>query len=91
MNKPIHIPPHTLQNLFDREIDRQEVERTIVQPEYVVSGYAGRQVYMRRYHDKILGQEMLLRVIAEETRDEQVIVTVYKTSQIERYLKGLQK
>ena len=63
----------------------------MAQPEYIVSGHEGRQVYMRRYHDKILGQEMLLRVIAEETEGEQVIVPVYKTSQIERYLKGLSK
>jgi hypothetical protein len=30
---------------------------------------------------------MLLRVVVEETRDERVIVTAYKTSQIAKYLK----
>ena len=91
MNKHIRIPPHTIQNLFDREIDRQEVERALAQPEYSVPGYEGRQVYMRRYQDKILGLEMLLRIVVEETEDELVVVTVYKTSQIGRYLKGLSK
>ena len=42
---------------------------------------------MRRYHDTVLDQEMLLRVIIEETDSELIVVTAYKTSQIGRYLK----
>lgn len=45
---------------------------------------------MRRYQDKTLEQEMLLRVIVEETENDRVVVSVYKTSRIQRYLKGLQ-
>ena len=89
--KPLRIPPHTVKNFQEREITRDEVERTLAQPESVVPGYDARQVYMRRYHDKILEQEMLLRVVVEETETERVVVTVYKTSHIERYLKGLRK
>jgi hypothetical protein len=44
---------------------------------------------MRRYFDRSLHQEMLMRMIVEETTDEIVVVTLYKTSQIEKYLKGL--
>ena len=44
---------------------------------------------MRRYFDALLQQEMLLRIVVEETEDETVVVTLYKTSQIDRYLKGL--
>jgi len=42
---------------------------------------------MRVYFDPVLQKEMLLRVVVEETADELVVVTVYKTSQIDRYLK----
>jgi hypothetical protein len=87
--KPVRILPHAIQNLRDRGILLEEVERTIEKPEFIVAGYDERQVYMRRYHDATLDQEMLLRVIVEERETERVIVTVYKTSQIERYLKGL--
>jgi len=31
---------------------------------------------------------MLLRVIVEQTADETVVVTIYKTSQIDRYTRG---
>lgn len=91
MDKPTRIPPHTTQNLYDREIDREEVERTLRNPEFIVPSYEGRQVYMRRYQDAVLGQEMLLRVVVDEMENERVVVTVYKTSRIERYLKGLRK
>jgi hypothetical protein len=54
----------------------------------IIAQYDFRQVYMRRYHDSVLDQEMLLRVIVQETETRRVVVTVYKTSQIKRYLKG---
>ncbi len=44
---------------------------------------------MRRYFDQLLEQEMLLRAVTEETSAEIIVVTVYKTSRIDRYLKGL--
>mgnify|MGYP001580600368 CR=1 FL=1 len=45
---------------------------------------------MRRYVDRILQQEMLMRVVVEHAESEMVVITVYKTSQIARYLKGMQ-
>jgi len=87
--KPLRIPPHTAKNFQDRDISRDEVELALAHPELVVPGYDSRQIYMRRYQDKTLGQEMLLRVIVEETENDRVVVSVYKTSRIERYLKGL--
>jgi hypothetical protein len=89
--KPIRFSLHARLNLRDREISEEEVERALQQPEFVTPGYANREIYMRRYQDGVLAQEMLLRVIVEETETERVIVTVHKTSQIERYLKGLLK
>jgi hypothetical protein len=44
---------------------------------------------MRRYFDQVLQQEMLLRLIVENTGNEMVVITIYKTSQINKYLKGL--
>lgn len=42
---------------------------------------------MRCYFDTSLGHEMLLRVVVEETAVERVVITVYKTSRIAKYLK----
>jgi hypothetical protein len=33
----------------------------------------------------VLGQEMLLRLVVEETEKERVVVTVYRTSRLDKY------
>ena len=87
--KPVRWSPHALDNLADREIDRKVAEITLMEPEFVVSSQLPRLVLMRRYFDQVLQQEMLLRIIVEDTSTERVVVTAYKTSQITKYLKGL--
>ena len=88
---PIRWSEHTIQNLAEREVDRSEVEVTLMNPELVVPGPPGRDIFMRRYFDRVLQQEMLMRVVVEHAESETVVVTVYKTSQISRYLKGMQR
>ena len=85
--KPLRWTLHALLALEDRSIDRAEVEETIAEPELSALDPPRRVVLMRRYFDGQLGRQMLLRVVVEETRQERVVVTVYKTSQIARYLK----
>ncbi len=87
--KVIRWTEHALRNLTDREIDRAVVESVLAEPEQELLDPPGRRVLMRRYHDAVLDQEMLLRVVVEDMPQEMVVVTVYKTSQIQRYLKGL--
>lgn len=86
--KPLRWSRHALKNLTDREIDRTEADKTLAEPELVAPGQAPRQVLMRRYFDRLLQQEMLLRIVVEDTLSERVVVTVYKTAQFSKYLKG---
>ena len=46
---------------------------------------------MRRYVDSRRGKRMLVRVsvIVEETESEMVVVTVFHTSKVDKYLKWL--
>jgi hypothetical protein len=85
--KPLRWTGHALQVLVDRQIDWDEAEQTIAAPELLVNDPPLRVVLMRRFFDSRLERQMLLRVVVEETPDEQVVVTVYKTSQIAKYLK----
>jgi len=80
--------PHALEGLADRELGREEVEETIDEPALTVPGRGNRTVFLRKYHDRVLGQEMLLCVVAEQHGDEVVVVTVYKASKIDKYLGG---
>ena len=87
--KPVRWSTHAVDNLADREIDRAAAEKTLANPEFVVPGQLPRLVLMRRYFDQVLQQEMLLRLVVEDTSTERIVITVYKTSQIAKYLKGL--
>ena len=87
--KPVRWSPHAIDNLADREIDREAAEKTLANPEFVVPGQLPRLVLMRRYFDQVLQQEMLLRMVVEDTSTERIVITVYKTSQIAKYLKRL--
>lgn len=86
--KPIRWTNHARQNLAEREIDRPEVETTIRQPERVEEDPPDRRILLRRYYDKLLNKEMLLRVVVAEGEAEIIVITVYKTSQFRRYWKG---
>ena len=77
-----------MRNLTDREIDRTEADKTLAEPELVAPGQQPRQVLMRRYFDQLLQQEMLLRIVVEDAASERIVVTVYKTAQLNKYLKG---
>ena len=85
--KPLRWTSHALAALVDRDIDWAEVEQTILAPELSVIDPPRRSVLMRQYFDVRLGRQMLLRAVIEETPAERVVITVYKTSQIAKYLK----
>ena len=87
--KPIHWLPHARKKVAVREVSTSEVEKTIAEPDSVAPGQPPRQIFMRRYWDEVLQTEMLMRVVVEETADELMIVTLYKTSKFKKYEEGL--
>jgi uncharacterized protein YuzE len=78
--KPLRWTKHALDDLAARDIPREEAERALASPDRIVEGRSPRIIYQRRYHDALLGEEMLLRVVIEESKLERVVVTLYKTS-----------
>jgi hypothetical protein len=79
---------HALEALAEREIDREDAEQALSAPTATLPGLGNRTVHVHRYHDRVLDQELLLCVVTEDHLDEFVIVTVYKTSKFEKYLRG---
>lgn len=68
-------------------VDREEAEKTLIDPEFIMPNQPQRSLVMRRYFDQVLQQEMLLIIVVEDTDRERVVVTLFKTSQFSRYLK----
>lgn len=68
-----------------RQIDLESVMQAIQNPQQKVLSRKNRIVYQDKYYDTIAGKEMLLRVIAEQSGDTLKVISVYKTSKIDKY------
>jgi hypothetical protein len=86
--KTVRWTPHAVERLAEHQLERDAVLLTIEAPKYIALGDPPRKVHMRRHVDAALGQAMLLRVVIEETSTELVVLTVYRTSKIDKYLRG---
>jgi len=76
---------HARRNLLDREVEQTEAELTLTNPDSIVPGEYPRMIYQRAYFDKTLGQKMLVRIVVGERQKERVVITIYKTSRLDKY------
>jgi hypothetical protein len=77
---------HALLELTLREIDKSDVELTIAEPDKTVEGRHGRRIYQKVIQDELLLKPMLCRVVVEELENTYSVITVYKTSNIKKYM-----
>ncbi|PIP49278.1 MAG: hypothetical protein COX14_00100 [Chloroflexi bacterium CG23_combo_of_CG06-09_8_20_14_all_45_10] len=68
-----------------RGIDLELVLSTIEHPQQKVPSKKNRLVFQGKYRDKIAEKEMLLRVIVESAGSTLKVVSVYRTSKIDKY------
>lgn len=70
---------HALKQMAKRQVTPADVSRVLATPERVVEVRAGRVVVQG------MAGEYLLRVFVDVDRDPPEVVTVYRTSKIEKY------
>jgi hypothetical protein len=75
---------HALEEMERRQIPRAFVENVLANPEQVIHVHGGKVAYQSRI-DFGAGKIFLLRVIVNESVTPAVVVTVYRTSKIEKY------
>jgi len=80
------ISNHAKMQMKERNISDQVVRKAITSPDEIVNTDEGRTVYHLRIKEE--GIDYLLRAVAEQTGGEWLIITVYKTSKIEKYWRG---
>ena len=87
--KTVRWSRHAEAALEDRNISREDVIVTLEEYEFrIPDRLPPNEVLMRRFIDPGLGKPVLLRVVIHETPLE-IVVTVYKATRMERYLRGL--
>jgi len=84
--KPIRFSPHALENLSIREIGKDLVEQAIRNPHRRVPSRLPREVVTLAYYDTVLSVNAVLRVVLEENDDEIAVITLYKSTNLKKYL-----
>ena len=78
---------HALFETEFRNIKKEDIERLIEHQMQKITARKNRIIMQSKYYDYKENKEMLLRVIGEKSENEFHVVTVYKSSKIEKYWK----
>jgi len=78
------ISQHAREEMARRDIPEDIVLRVLREPEQIVSGHEGRKAYQSRIEFGG-GKVYLVRVILIDSVEPAIVVTVYRTSKIEKY------
>lgn len=70
-----------------RNIPEELIKSVVEVPQQKLSSKKGRVIVQKKYYDETEGKEMILRVVGIESVDEFRVITVYKTSKIDKYWK----
>jgi len=79
----IKFSSHALFQMQERKISKEEVEKIIKNPDKVIRKSKYR--YIAQGKIKFNEETFLLRVIYDKIDEEKEIVTVYRTSKLEKY------
>jgi hypothetical protein len=76
---------HAKKEMARRQINGQDVAKVYASPEQIETVRQGRSVYQSRIEMGKPPKKYLLRVFVDTDRQPQEIVTVYRTSKIQKY------
>lgn len=77
------ISNHAREEITRRSIDLAEVESVLAAPAQIVQEHAGIVCYQSPVIQN--GKRYLLRVMVNDSVDPKVVVTIYKTSKLNKY------
>ena len=86
MNFKVVLTDHAQWEAERRQIDLGIIKKVVKNPQQQVR-LGKRMIFQEKYFDKFQEKEMLLRTVVEEKGDTRRVITVYKTSKIEKYWK----
>ena len=83
MEKDIEFSRHALKAIKERNLSEGTVKDILCRPGQVVSSYSNRKISQKvvEYNN----EKFLVRVIYEETETKMKVITVYRTTKMEKY------
>ena len=80
----VRLTRHAEEEISRRGIARNLVDAVLREPQQIVPASAGRKAYQSKI-DFGGGRILLLRAIVDDRTDPPVVITIYRTSKIEKY------
>jgi flagellar biosynthesis/type III secretory pathway ATPase len=77
------ISAHAQLEMRRRKIAPDSLDQVMRAPDQIVPAANGRQVYQR--HEQGDGKRYLLRAVVQRAESDSVVITVYRTSKIDKY------
>jgi len=74
---------HAREEMLRRQISEEEVKKTLATPEQIQMVRENRKVYQSRFI--VNSKSYLLRIIVDVDRNPPRVITVYRTSKIDKY------
>ncbi len=84
-NMEINLSNHARRQAERRGIPEDVLMDVARNPQQLLDSIEGRKICQSKMIDPGSGKEMLLRLVVKDINDIRFIVTVYKTSKIEKY------
>ncbi len=84
MNAPFVLTAHAKLEMIRRQIPLAWLDACMQLPEQIVEGTGRRKIFQSRFAQE--GKVFLLRVVVETWQAPPVVVTVYRTTRLEKYL-----
>ncbi len=81
---PLRFTTHARKEMYRRSITQDQVEAVISNPGQILLGRNQRTIYQSKVSFDS-GKVYLLRVFVDENASPSVVITVYRTSKIEKY------
>ena len=85
MQLKIIFKEHAIFEAKRRGISKNFIKEITANPRQKLSSKNCRIIFQSKYFDNFESKEMLIRIIEIESKDKFTVITVYKTSKIDKY------
>lgn len=83
----IVITGHAMFEANRRNISEEFIKSVVESPQQKLPSKRGRVIVQNKYFDETEAKEMILRVVGTDSTEEFKVITVYKTSKVDKYWK----
>ncbi|HCG77215.1 MAG: hypothetical protein COZ37_02500 [bacterium (Candidatus Ratteibacteria) CG_4_10_14_3_um_filter_41_18] len=76
---------HAKDQCRERGIKKNIIEETVFNPDQIIEEKEGKKIAQKKIFDEEKKKNYLIRAIFKEENDRRIVITLYKTSKVQKY------